>query len=997
MRVYLSSTLIDLGPERLKVKEALGGECIVVESYSADERSVRESCLADVAGCDLFIAIVGLRYGIIPPGQPCSITQLEYREARERGLTTWVFVKDEDEIKPKFVDAYTDENPRELIESFRGMLTSGADGSTRSALFKTPEDLKAHVLMALLRFRQRRGEPKPEPRPFEGDPYPGLRAFRPTEADRFFGRDDEVAALLERLLAKDQRFLALIGASGSGKSSLVYAGLIPQLSTNPLGTKWFTATLLPGELGADPFVPLAAALKSCFPDLDVRTGDLAQRLRDCPADIAETAAQALCKAGPDARLLLFVDQLEEVFAHKVSAGARTAFFALMAAAVACPLLRVVIAMRADFYAQWPQDEASIALLHAGHFPVAVPGQVALAKMIEGPANVAGLQYSPPQLVQRLLDDTGTAAGALALAEFALAQLYKRRVGKTLTEAAYGAFGGVAGAIDGLAEHAVALAERALAQEGAMLDDEAWSRLFVAIASVEEQGTELAVVRRRAAASDLPGPVLTLVQHLVDARLLVSSGSSGSVGDQPAHYEVGHEAVFSHWKRFKGWCARYAEDLAARRQVERAAAEWHHAGCPSILRWGWERQKPALEALRKLSHMALPPPDSEYADLTLALWSTLKARLPEPPLRGFLYPEPMSLIDELNLAVTPHQRREEIGLRLNQIGDPRRGVGLDDGGLPDIAWINVPAGEVTLELALEPDTESQAKRRGKRKALPQSRFAVEPFQLARYPITWCQYRAFLNADDGYCNAAWWQGRPREDEPGQLLWAFANYPALYVSWYDAMAYCCWLSAKLGQGIRLPNECEWQWAAVASTAQKYPWPGDWDSAMANSDEGGILRTVGVGMYALGRSAFGLDDMAGNVWEWCSNNMAKPDSESSSGGEALRVVRGGAWNDDARSLRASYHSHINADFRHLSVGFRVCHVSTIEKPATGALPAGLPKRRPPVRREAAQTFQHSRATSAHPLPTNVDNRSCPPAQLAASSSFRRHSGLETVRSQKP
>ena len=462
MRVYLSSTLIDLGPERLKVKEALGGECIVVESYTADERSVRESCLADVAGCDLFIAIVGLRYGVIPPGQECSITQLEYREARARGLATWVFVKDADEIKSTFTDACRKENPSELIEKFRESLTSGADGSPRGTLFKTPDDLKAQVLTALLRFRQRRGEPQPELKLLEGDPYPGLRAFRPTEADRFFGRDAEVAGLLERLLAKDQRFLALIGASGSGKSSLVYAGLIPKLGANPLGTPWFTATLLPGEMGHDPFVPLAAALKICFPDLGCRVADLAQRLRDCPADIAETAAQALGKAGPNARLLLFVDQFEEVFAHKVSTDARAAFFALLAAAVACPLLRVVIAMRADFYAHWPQDEASIALLHAGHFPVAVPGQVALAKMIEGPASAAGLRFSPPQLVQRLLDDTGAAPGALALAEFALAQLYERRLGNDLTEAAYEAIGGVAGAIDGLAERAVALAENALA-------------------------------------------------------------------------------------------------------------------------------------------------------------------------------------------------------------------------------------------------------------------------------------------------------------------------------------------------------------------------------------------------------------------------------------------------------------------------------------------------------------------------------------------------------
>lgn len=122
------------------------------------------------------------------------------------------------------------------------MPTSGADGATRGALFKTPEDLKAHVLMALLRCRQRVGEPKPEPKPLEGDPYLGLRAFRPTEADSFFGRDDEVAALLARLLAKAQRFLALIGASGSGKSSLVYAGLIPKLSANPSVAQWFTAT-----------------------------------------------------------------------------------------------------------------------------------------------------------------------------------------------------------------------------------------------------------------------------------------------------------------------------------------------------------------------------------------------------------------------------------------------------------------------------------------------------------------------------------------------------------------------------------------------------------------------------------------------------------------------------------------------------------------------------------------------------------------------------------
>jgi hypothetical protein len=266
MKVYLSSTLNDLGPERQAVKEALGGECMVVESYTADERSVRESCLADVAACDLYIGIIGRRYGFISPGEKCSITELEYDKARECKRPTLVFVKDDSAITLPQSDAGTRDHPPERIESFRQRVTSGTEDAARAALFKTPEDLKAHVLKAHLRFSQRLGEPAAKR--IEGDPYPGLRAFLPTEADRFFGRDAEVEALLERLLAKGERFLALIGASGSGKSSLVYAGLIPKLTPSPAlaGGRWFRVTFSPRELGDDPFQALAAALKERFSD-----------------------------------------------------------------------------------------------------------------------------------------------------------------------------------------------------------------------------------------------------------------------------------------------------------------------------------------------------------------------------------------------------------------------------------------------------------------------------------------------------------------------------------------------------------------------------------------------------------------------------------------------------------------------------------------------------------------------------------------------------------
>lgn len=899
MKVYLSSTLNDLGPERQAVKEALGGECTVVESYTADERPVRESCWADVEGCDLYIGIIGLRYGFIPPGEKCSITELEYDKARERKIRTLVFVKDADEIKSKFHDAVTGENPRELIETFRRRVTSGAEDAARGALFKSPEDLKAHVLKAYLRLSLRQDGPKPKP--IEGRPYPGLRAFLPAEADRFFGRDAEIEALLERLLARGERFLALMGASGSGKSSLVYAGLIPKLTASPVasGARWFPVTFSPRELGDDPFQPLAAALKESFPDRGWRVPDLVQRLRDSPAEIASVAKQALGEDGSSAQLLLFVDQFEEVFAGKVDAAARAAFFELLVAAVACPLLRMVIAMRADFYAQWPQDEGSIALLRSGHFPVAVPGQAALKEMIIGPARAAGLSFKPPRLVQRILDETGTAPGALALAEFALAQLYDKRQDDELTETAYEAFGGVAGAIDGLAEDAV---ERA----GAAQDEEALSHLFVAIASVEERGQELAVVRRRAAKSDLPGAALTLAECLVDKRLLVSSGGAS---DQAAVFEVGHEAIFTHWKRFNSWIEVYSEDLVLRRQSERAAAEWEKGRRAREMRWGWERQKPALEALRKLNHLPHPPLDADVADPGIAMWRILEAQLPaEPPLRSFLYPEPLQLLEELNSDATPQHRREEIGLRLNQLGDRRRGVGLNDAGLPDIMWIDIPGGEVTLE------TDSQ------------DWFLVKPFQLARYPVTWSQYRAFLDAKDGYSNEAWWEGRPRQEKPGALS-SSPSYPAINISWYDALAYCRWLSAKLNLNIRLPTEWEWQWAAAGSKRQVYPWSNEWNVARANTDEAGIGRTVAVGLYPLGRSPFGIDDMAGNVWQWCLNSYAEP-SNVTLETNSSPVRRGGSWDLDPGSCRTSHRDSLGSplsDRYHL--GFRLCCGSPIPK----------------------------------------------------------------------
>ncbi len=910
MRVYLSSTLNDLGPEREAVRKALSGHFTVVESYIADERSVRESCLADVAGCDLYIGIIGRRYGFIPSGQPFSITELEYRQARKHKLPALIFIKDNDAILGPFYDAVTQENPPDLIESFRQLVNSGTEEAGRPVIFKTPEDLKEQVLKALLRYSQRKSNIPPKR--IAGRPYPGLRAFLPAESDRFFGRDAEIEALAERLIARSECFLAVIGPSGSGKSSLIYAGLIPVLTESSIvgGIRWIPISFSPRELGDDPFQSLAAALSKSFPDQNWRVPDLTQRLRTHPTEIATVVSDALGSVGAAVQLLLFVDQFEEVFASKVDDAARSNFFKLLTAAVESPLVRVVIAMRSDFYNQWPQDEICIALLRSGHFPVAVPGPAALEKMITGPAQAAGLTISP-RLVQRILDDTGSGPGALALVEFALSLLYdkKEKDSDVLTETAYTAMGGVAGAINGLAEQAVTQTEEALQQNAKVLvlDEEVISRLFLAIASVEQRDNEtggaLAVVRRRAIKSDLPGAALILVQRLVDKRILVSrEGSNG----QPAVYEVGHEAVFSHWERFKDWYARYAADLALYRQAEQAARDWDRQQRLPVLKWGWERQRPAIAALARLNLMVVTASGSDFSDPMITLWHQLEKQL-EQPLRQFLYPEPLILLEELNTDETPHQRREEIGLRLNQMGDPRRGVGLNGNGLPDIVWIDIPAGEVILETA------------------SRERFAVPPFRLARYPITWMQYRAFLDAEDGYCNPAWWEHDSlREEKSGQQLWSFTNYPVINVSWSDAVAYCRWLSEKLRLPIRLPTEWEWQWAAAGGAQQDYSWGDEWNGQRANSSEAGIGRTVAVGCYPLGRSPFGVDDMTGNVYQYCLSSYEQPGDVSLISSEP-RVVRGGSWDHDLYFVRTSVR-YFSPGGRSVSFGFRVLCSSPIE-----------------------------------------------------------------------
>jgi len=219
-----------------------------------------------------------------------------------------------------------------------------------------------------------------------GSPYPGLRAFTPEEGPIFYGRGREVDALIARLRDPAQRFLAVVGASGTGKSSLIRAGLIPRLQDGALtgSQHWRVVTCMPGALGNNPFLALAVGLVGMLPAHAQKPPiEIATALEKTPQRISDYAV-----APTGGAVLLFVDQLEELFTH-AAAPYREPFGTLLAYAVAQQHLRVVVTLRADFLPQCAALPDVAPLLQAGTFVLAPPAQAALADMIRRPESAPG--------------------------------------------------------------------------------------------------------------------------------------------------------------------------------------------------------------------------------------------------------------------------------------------------------------------------------------------------------------------------------------------------------------------------------------------------------------------------------------------------------------------------------------------------------------------------------------------------------------------------------
>jgi len=238
-------------------------------------------------------------------------------------------------------------------------------------------------------------------------------------------------------------------------------------------------------------------------------------------------------------------------------------------------------------------------------------------------------------------------------------------------------------------------------------------------------------------------------------------------------------------------------------------------------------------------------------------------------------------------------------------------------------IHIPAGQVTLTNTWD-IKEAYVGKKGESKT-----FDVSEFALAKYPVTNAQFEPFLKAG-GYDNQQWWTTdgwKYRQDKRWtqprywkDSKWNGATQPIVGVSWYEAVAYCHWLSHTTNTKIMLPTEQQWQRSAQGDDGRVYPWGNDWNGDLCNNDadDKGIGKTTPVTQYeGKGDSPFGVVDMAGNVWEWCLTDYYKGSNDVN--GTDVPGLRGGSWgNSNLVNFRCVHRDRIFPNNGYISRGFR-------------------------------------------------------------------------------
>ncbi|MCK6396244.1 SUMF1/EgtB/PvdO family nonheme iron enzyme [Zoogloea sp.] len=966
-QVYVSSTFSDLEQHRAHLKLALekaGYDVECMERYSAFDTRPADKCLADVAACDVYVVLVALRYGHIPADDnPAgkSITEMEYDKAVETTRPKLAFVLDIDDEDFGWPLKRCDKDCQDAnsnIARFRERVGN----ELGRALFTTQESLATAVLQAL---RQQEITEMPAG---ERDQAQIREAYldwlrRECDSVELLGLDlkesrnvglghvyvpavtnadvkgnrkginlDKGPFLLLDNLGRSPLYVP--GAAGSGKSTfcrwlalVVAEGRVPVHRQIAVDEEKFAETLPDALAGRLPLLVrlrdwashgefLAGRGRWTRAQLEASFAGWLDKTR--PGELTGETFRAELKAG---RCLLILDGVDEVPESRGDDLPR----------------RNLLTGLADALPAW-RKAGNWLLLTSRPYGLEAEDQRRLGLPI---AELADLPYPLLRLFVRRWFDAADPANAEAKSDGLLTHLAQRDdlaemranpmlltalcvkydEGRRLPQDFYALYDAVVRQV--LYKRCDTESER----------DQARNRL-AAIALGMHRG-ESATPRQTPEAEVTVEEVDRILATLAEVDWVSESGAA----DAGAKRELllsdsglllprdNRRAAFYHLsfqeflaaERIRTLCelpesilARYAGTPAWRRTlrflfcaiVERDKAE------RAVTAW-----QSLLPALEPVALEANPAPALVLADSLEIIhakgWS-LNEVSKAPLLRAC----------DHALHHLPPDIRAQLWLTRGRLGlDDRPGVGLRSDGLPDIAWEACEAGDFLYGSAKE------------------KRTLTTPFHIARYPVTHRQFQAFIDAG-GYGQDEWWAGLAERPEVTPAGWSESNAPRESVSWYEATAFCRWLDAQLraagllpaGWRVRLPTEERWERAARGTYGREYPWEGDFRSGLANIDETrgdvgpcNLGRTSPVGLYPEGKAPSDTLDMAGNVWEWCSDEFAKPEMFGHVG-ERPRVLCGGSCFDGMHGCGAAQRGGAAPDLRSRILGFRVCCAAPID-----------------------------------------------------------------------
>ncbi len=435
-------------------------------------------------------------------------------------------------------------------------------------------------------------------------PFKGLEAFQEADAPYFYGREQVVQQLIDRLRTPGVRFLPVLGASGSGKSSLVRAGLIPALRKDALqgSGRWPILVFTPGSQ------PLRALANQLQILTGIAPGELVSQMEQDPEKLSVFIRLLAVRdmQNENGHVVLVIDQFEEIFT-RAGADARDHFLAalLHCATVENGRAIVVLTMRADFYhhvTSYP-DVRLAALFQDQQVIARAMTPAELRHAIEAPADAVGLHYEGG-LVETILADIAEEPGSLPLLQYALQELFRDRRAVTMTRQAYEMTGGVLGA---LARRAETIYTALDSPQQALM-----RRILLRLVEVNEAGE---ITRRRVERDQLifdntpDEAVEDIVQRLTHPEVrLLTANREWQTGAQ--WIDVSHEALIQRWERLQLWVRENLATLLIGGQLLKDAQDWHRAGedpayllrgvrLDEALRWLTSSESDALPVQRQL--------------------------------------------------------------------------------------------------------------------------------------------------------------------------------------------------------------------------------------------------------------------------------------------------------------------------------------------------------------------------------------------------------------